>query len=563
MNPAGILLDATGWGLVHFVWQACLVGALYAVARAVLPRGNPRYVASMLAMLALAALPGYTIWHEAWGLAHPIREGGALVLASGRTLAAPASQTGFDLQAALDAVLPWLVLGWGCGVLWLGARVAWQWRGLRAVVRAAEASPLWQARAHQFARQLGLRRAVRVLVSVRIATPTLIGWVRPAIVLPLALLARMPSEQVDLILAHELAHLRRLDHLANLFQVLLETLFFYHPVVHWISREARNERELCCDALALRAAGGSPRDFVAALVELAEFHRARADVALAASGGVLVERAGFITGSAAMRRRVQHPWLLPAMLLLGLAGAVALARRQQMEHVGAVIAMNATALRAGVVADAGDWPPAPRVLDLRARRPALARIASAVDAIPAASAMPLALGAFAPQAMRLAVAGVALTPARVSASVAMRSIGDVPKATLTAPQPMRAPPPVYPAQALLNGVQGQVVVAFSLDAAGIPRDLRVVHSTVGGVFDAAALAALARWRFALRSASSTRYSQVFSFRLDGAGSAGATSAAACLVRTGTHICRPVDTAREGDPASAMRTAAATGPGVSR
>ncbi|HEU0277337.1 MAG TPA: M56 family metallopeptidase [Rhodanobacteraceae bacterium] len=565
MNPigaAGILLDATGWSLVHFVWQAGLVGALYAVARAVLPRGNPRYVASMLAMVALAVLPGCTIWHEVWVLAHPIRAGGAIVFASGGVSAAPFSPGGFDLQDTLGAMLPWLVLGWGCGVLWLGARVARQWRGLRAIVRAAEASPVWQARAHRLARRLGLRRAIRVLVSVRIATPTLVGWVRPAIVLPLALLARMPSEQVDLILAHELAHLRRLDHLANLFQVVLETLFFYHPVVYWISREARNERELCCDALALRAAGGSPRDFVAALVELAEFHRARADVALAASGGVLVERAGFITGSVAMRPRAQHPWLLLAVLLLGLTGAFALARWQQVEHVEAVIAMNATALRAGVVVDVGDWP-GPRVLDLRARRPALAPIVAVADAVPTASAVPFALDAFAPRTMRLAVSGVASMPVRVPAGVAEWPVRDVPQATLAAPRPVRAPPPVYPAQALMNGVQGQVVVAFSLDAAGVPRDLHVVRSAVGGAFDAAALAALARWRFAPRATSSARYSQVFSFRLDGAGSAEATPAAACLVRTGTHICRPLDAAREGNPAGTVRTMGATGSGVSR
>ena len=128
----------------------------------------------------------------------------------------------------------------------------------------AEQLPEWQSGARKFADRLGLRQMVPVLASVRVATPTLVGWVKPAVVLPLAVLARMPPAQIDLVLAHELAHLKRLDHIANLFQVVLETLLLYHPVVHWISRDARNERELCCDTLALRVTGGERRDFVAA-----------------------------------------------------------------------------------------------------------------------------------------------------------------------------------------------------------------------------------------------------------------------------------------------------------
>lgn len=118
----------------------------------------------------------------------------------------------------------------------------------------------------------------------------LIGWIRPVILLPLAVATGFPAPQVELILAHELAHLRRWDPLVNLFQVVLETVHFYHPVVRWISRDVRNEREICCDRLALTLGGGSRREFVAMLAELGELRMQRETLLLAVGGGVLLDR---------------------------------------------------------------------------------------------------------------------------------------------------------------------------------------------------------------------------------------------------------------------------------
>jgi len=288
-----IVVQALGWSLVHFVWQAALIGVVYAAARVLLPRGNPRYLAAMLALVALAVTPVWTAWHEVAVLTQTVDVGNMLVTAAAASPAHGYAPTVW--LARLGVALPWLVLVWTVGVAFLGIRVVRQWFGLRAIVRAAEALPVWQDRANALGERLGLRRAVRVLASVRIATPTLVGWARPVVVMPLAMLARMPAEQVDLILAHELAHVRRFDHLANLFQVVVETLFFYHPVVHWISRDARNERELCCDTLALQGSGGSRRDFVAAFAGLGEIsaRAARPGPCARGAGRGLVRVVGF------------------------------------------------------------------------------------------------------------------------------------------------------------------------------------------------------------------------------------------------------------------------------
>lgn len=118
----------------------------------------------------------------------------------------------------------------------------------------------WQTWMDQAVSRFGVRRRVRVVCCARIGTPVLLGWLRPVILLPLAVACDFPVAQIELILAHELAHVRRGDALANGFQVVLETLLYFHPVVRWMSREVPNEREICCDALALTVTGGSRRE---------------------------------------------------------------------------------------------------------------------------------------------------------------------------------------------------------------------------------------------------------------------------------------------------------------
>lgn len=534
----GVAVQVVGWCLVHFLWQATLVGVAYGVARWLLPRGNPRYLAAMLALVALAVFPAWTVWHELRGLLQTADLGTMLVSATAGSGAAAVVPVRSGWDAALSIALPWLVLAWGCGVAFLGLRVIRQWRGLQSIVRAAETLPVWQARAVLLGRQLGLRHAVRVLASVRIATPTLVGWVRPAVVMPLAMLARMPAEQVDLILAHELAHLRRLDHFANLFQVWLEVLFFYHPVVHWISRDARNERELCCDALALRVTGGRRRDFVEALAELEEYRVDHAGLALAASGGVLVERAWFAAGMAPQRPRTRGHGAAVALIGLGVLAVLGTTWwrnvAQQSADSGAVVPISV---------------PTPA---LTLALPALASVALPPLALPpvrseAVVALPRTSPQVAPAPIKLTVAnlslpGVAIQPvpvATVSAPTSLVAVATA--ATPSLPRVLRVVAPTYPQSAFENGIRGTVSVAFTVDATGRPRDVTVLAAAPQGVFDAAALAALRQWRFQSPSTPGQRYRQVFSFTPSGTRGANAVAArAGCFRVTGTHICRKID-----------------------
>jgi TonB family protein len=379
---------------------------------------------------------------------------------------------------------------------------------------------------------------VPVLASVRVATPTLVGWVKPAVVLPLAVLARMPPAQIDLVLAHELAHLKRLDHIANLFQVVLETLFFYHPAVHWISRDARNERELCCDTLALRVTGGERRDFVAALANLEEFRAGHIELALAASGGVLAERAWFIVGAAPTRPqrhlRSHAALMLAALVLVGAGGMWWRDTAWQQRTAALLTATNASTLRAVIHSL---HRPILFLVDDAFGKPLLSPVRYAAVAKPVVegvpSSVPVRIALVSAPVFHLGDAALRLAPVALVAAPS-HATEQLP----SAPRVLHAVPPIYPSEALLNGVRGKVEVEFSLDAAGVPRDLEIVGKSAGP-FEAAALQALANWRFAPPAASGRRYRQAFTFQLGADASNDAAAARACMITTGTHICRRV------------------------
>ena len=81
--------------------------------------------------------------------------------------------------------------------------------------------------------------------------PTVIGWLRPVVLLPVSCLTGLSPEQIEAVLCHELAHVRRHDYLVSVVQSVIETLLFYHPAVWWVSKQIRRERECCCDELAV------------------------------------------------------------------------------------------------------------------------------------------------------------------------------------------------------------------------------------------------------------------------------------------------------------------------
>jgi TonB family protein len=221
-------------------------------------------------------------------------------------------------------VLPWLVLSWFVGVAIMGWRALRQWQALERIARrCARSSSDLERMLASLSKRFNLVRSIRVLVSEQIDTPTLIGWIKPVILIPTAVALGFPRQHVELILAHELGHLRRYDHLVNLAQAVIETLLFYHPAVHWISREVRNDREVCCDRLVLRLTRGEPREYAQTLASLEELRLTAPRLAIAATGGVLLDRVRRIIDMPAPRLAAAPRPTLAVTLLVAAAVVIA------------------------------------------------------------------------------------------------------------------------------------------------------------------------------------------------------------------------------------------------
>ena len=317
---AAMLVPALGKALLHFLWQGTLLGLLAGLAIGLLRNARPqaRYAIACMALAASLLLPMLTV---AWLLASPVigTDAGLPVRIAAGSDVAPPHAYGDMLAMQPSTALPWIVLLWASGVATLFLRMAGGLWWVRRLQHRAwpDAGGHWQARADALASRLGLARGVRLRLFDGDA-PLAIGWWRPMVLLPAALLARMPAGLLEALLAHELAHIRRHDYLVNLLQAVVEALLFYHPVVWWLSRRIRHERELIADDLAASALGDR-RSLALALSELDRMLGATAAgpiprFAHAAHGGQLMSRIQHL-----LRPR-QHPLAIGLSLpLLGIA----------------------------------------------------------------------------------------------------------------------------------------------------------------------------------------------------------------------------------------------------
>ena len=282
------LAKALGWTLIHLLWEGAIIAALVGVALLVCRpvSARARYAlacAGLLAMLAAFAVTLAVLWPTpSAAFATPPPHG---------LRAAPPGAIAFPAPPiAPPDRLPWIVPFWMAGVLAFYLRTAGGWlaaqrlRG-RGTIAAPEE---WQQRLRALAARLRVTRPVVLLESCLAETPVLIGFLRPAILVPAGLLAGIAPDQLEAILLHELAHIRRHDYAVNVVQSLVEGLLFYHPAVWWLSRVVRTERENCCDD-AVVALRGDAVGYAAALAALEE-RRSVGEPALAATGGNLMKR---------------------------------------------------------------------------------------------------------------------------------------------------------------------------------------------------------------------------------------------------------------------------------
>src|SRR5689334_14930465 len=374
------LLQALGWALVHFVWQGALVALLYAGLATLLRRraASLRYGVACAAMLLMLLLPVVTVFlverssplasDDSGGqAARPqgapsivddhrqalANESAPLRMSAYASQSVPTTQSQPEVAASADSaspvwpswakaritgLIPFLVALWFAGVLFLSLRFL---GGLFVArrLKQVQASPLleqWQAKLAGLCGQLRVSRPVRLCESMLVEVPTVIGWLRPVILMPASALTGLSPAQLEALLAHELGHIKRYDYLVNLLQTAVETLLFYHPAVWWLSSQIRQEREHCCDDLAVEPCGNL-LIYARALAELEQLRGVAPRLAVAASGGVLLRRIQRLVGNPARPSHRFEPWL---------AGFIALAT------VGCLLAGAQTAVHSGEIKNA-------------------------------------------------------------------------------------------------------------------------------------------------------------------------------------------------------------------
>ncbi len=260
------IIQALGFAVVHSLWQIALIWLIFkALTWRLQRRNNAVYLLALVAMFASLVWSAATFTREYQRLSAEAEiiffEKSLLPQTIIETNESEPTSAKAAEQKLLATAQNWLEqnaapVGWGwllcASLLWLRLLGGW-WLAQR-LRRQGVSLPgeALQNLCDNWAKKLKIRQKIAFLESSRIGEPLTLGFWKPVVLFPVGMLAQLSPAQVEALLLHELAHIRRHDYLVNLFQLSLEVCFFYHPLFWLLSKEARTRREFCCDDVVLR-----------------------------------------------------------------------------------------------------------------------------------------------------------------------------------------------------------------------------------------------------------------------------------------------------------------------
>ena len=314
--------NALGWTLLHSLWQGAIVAAALALILWLFRGGsaNVRYLFSAAALLCVFgfAVATFLRLDSASPVVHPIGASPWISQVSPAAIAPPPALSSIEHN---EWAIPLLALLWAIGVVVLSLRHLAGWAVIvRLQLTALPIDPQLGVMFTDLSHRLGIARVVRLAQSGAVQIPTVVGWLDPLVLVPLCAISGLSAAQIRGLLAHELAHVRRYDYLANLIQTAIETLLFYHPAVWAIGRRIRQERENCCDDIATAICDRA--EYASALAGM-ERLRPRPALAVSAGGGVLLPRIRRLL----LPREGQTPkaaWITAALLTAIVSGGLVL-----------------------------------------------------------------------------------------------------------------------------------------------------------------------------------------------------------------------------------------------
>lgn len=235
--------------LIHNLWQGAIVAlALVGLLRLIPARkAGLRYAACLMAMISVLVCGLAT-----WGWLNIRAVNAAAVAITGEGLAVSPSPAVFSIwNWQLILVTAWLV-----GVLFMLCRLARSFSQIQQLKhKSRDASAEVQTLVAKIAKRCGLLKPLRVLVSDTISSAAVIGILNPVLFIPASMITGLNPSQLEAVIAHEIAHIRRFDPVVNFCQMLVEAVLFFNPAVAWIGGQIRMEREACCDVFGVTATG--------------------------------------------------------------------------------------------------------------------------------------------------------------------------------------------------------------------------------------------------------------------------------------------------------------------
>ena len=315
-----------GMSLLHFLWQGAALAALAYLAMATSRRASTRYWIGVAALALMVAAPVLTFAElqnraasERYALAastqsqtlHAYTKKSAAIVP-----ASPAPSAPFDLPAN---ALAWLVEAWFAGVILFSMRTIGGVLLIEKLRRRASVplSKELMATCVALQKRMGIARAIQYCQCARVEAPAVIGWLRPVVLLPITVITGLTDEQMRAVVAHELAHIARLDAFVNLFQIAAETLLFYHPAIWWMNSRIRAEREHCCDDAAIEYCGDAVA--YARALALLEEKRNTPALVMAANGSPLMARIRRVLGVAEIGGGMRRIGVAAGILCLSVA----------------------------------------------------------------------------------------------------------------------------------------------------------------------------------------------------------------------------------------------------
>jgi beta-lactamase regulating signal transducer with metallopeptidase domain len=333
MTPTTEIMRTLAWSLLHFLWQGAAIAAVAAAFMFVFRKPATRYLVGItaLALMLVSFAITFTFISGSSETAAQVSAAGAPAAASLSTLGATANSVGplMDEQAAFssDGGFLWIARGWLAGVFVFALRIAF---GLLVIehLRRRNLIALPDVlidRFHALQRRLGISRHIRYAECHSLSVPAVVGFFRPIVLLPMRALTGLSPEQLEAVIAHELGHIKRFDVAVNFFQVIAESLFFFHPAVWWLNKRIRADREDCCDDVAIATCGGT-LGYARALATM-ESWRGVPSFAMAVTGSPVAARVARLLGVRTNNPAGRTAGMVTASLVLAtalIAGAVSL-----------------------------------------------------------------------------------------------------------------------------------------------------------------------------------------------------------------------------------------------